>query len=57
MENGCAKCTEKQKKDVKYVIKHLINHKKNDWVQLTAKYDPENKYRTKYEDKLRDIKA
>ncbi|CAB3231651.1 unnamed protein product [Arctia plantaginis] len=57
LENECAKCTEKQKDGVKYVMKHMIKYKVDDWKKLTDKYDPENKYRTKYENQLREVEA
>ncbi|XP_075981633.1 uncharacterized protein LOC142980184 [Anticarsia gemmatalis] len=56
LENDCDKCTEAQKKGTDRVLKHMINNEEEFWKELTAKYDPENKYATKYEEKLREAK-
>nr|AOG12898.1 chemosensory protein [Eogystia hippophaecolus] len=50
LQTGCAKCTEAQDKGASRVIEHLIKNEKEIWGELTAKYDPEGKYRKKYED-------
>lgn len=57
LENECAKCTETQKNGTRKVIGHLINNEDAYWKELTAKYDPENKFTAKYEKELREIKA
>nr|AOG12900.1 chemosensory protein [Eogystia hippophaecolus] len=57
LENYCAKCTETQRNGTRRVIGHLINNEEEYWGQLKAKYDPTNKYVTKYEDDLRSVKA
>ncbi|PZC77867.1 allergen Tha p 1 [Helicoverpa armigera] len=57
LENECGKCTEAQKKGTRRVIGHLINHEADFWNELTAKYDPERKYTTKYEKELKEVKA
>nr|BAF91714.1 chemosensory protein [Papilio xuthus] len=57
LENNCGKCTETQKSGSRKVIGHLINNEKEYWGKLTAKYDPERKYVTKYESELRKIAA
>ncbi|CAB3231650.1 unnamed protein product [Arctia plantaginis] len=57
LENNCGKCTDKQKEGTKRVLSHMINNEEEYWNELTAKYDPENKYRTKYEKELREAKA
>ncbi|KAA1412535.1 hypothetical protein F0U44_22600 [Nocardioides humilatus] len=57
LETECAKCTEAQKKGTRRVIGHLINNESKSWNELTAKYDPENKFTAKYEKELREIKA
>jgi hypothetical protein len=31
------------------VFQHLIKNKPSQWAELSAKYDPQGKYRTKYE--------
>ncbi|MDK0835621.1 allergen Tha p 1 [Helicoverpa armigera] len=55
LENGCAKCTDKQKEGTRRVIAHLIKHKNADWQKLKAKYDPEGKYTHKYEKELEEV--
>ncbi|KPJ09676.1 Ejaculatory bulb-specific protein 3 [Papilio machaon] len=57
LENNCEKCTDTQKSGTRKVIGHLINNEKEYWGKLTAKYDPERKYVTKYETDLRKIAA
>ncbi|CAK1584489.1 unnamed protein product [Parnassius mnemosyne] len=52
VENDCAKCTEKQREGTRKVIGHLINHEKEFWQQITAKYDPTHKHSAKYEKEL-----
>ncbi|XP_047031341.1 ejaculatory bulb-specific protein 3-like isoform X1 [Helicoverpa zea] len=55
LENGCAKCTDKQKEGTRRVIAHLIKHKLEEWEKLKAKYDPEGKYTHKYEKELEEV--
>ncbi|XP_046999750.1 ejaculatory bulb-specific protein 3-like [Schistocerca americana] len=55
LSNECAKCNEKQKSGTKKVLKHLINHKKDTWEQLKAKYDPEGTYSKKYEEREKEL--
>nr|QCX43082.1 chemosensory protein csp2 [Helopeltis theivora] len=57
LENYCAKCTETQRSGTRRVIGHLINNESSYWNQLTAKYDPDNKFVAKYESELRTVKA
>ncbi|XP_050352514.1 allergen Tha p 1-like [Nymphalis io] len=57
LENYCAKCTEAQKRSTRVVISHFINNEPDYWKELTAKYDPQNKYVKKYEDELKSIKS
>nr|APG32551.1 chemosensory protein [Conogethes punctiferalis] len=57
LENYCAKCTEIQRNGTRFVIGHLINNEAEYWAQLTAKYDPQHKYVSKYENELRTVKA
>ncbi|CAH2042434.1 unnamed protein product, partial [Iphiclides podalirius] len=58
LQTGCAKCTEAQKKGTSKTIKFLTEHKPDIWNELCAKYDPEGKWRKKYEEeaKANDIK-
>ncbi|CAG4947252.1 unnamed protein product [Colias eurytheme] len=51
LETGCSKCTETQEKGSYTMIEHLINKEKEIWNELTAKYDPEGKYKKKYEER------
>ncbi|XP_013187513.1 ejaculatory bulb-specific protein 3 isoform X2 [Amyelois transitella] len=50
METECAKCTKKQKRNTRRVLKHIIINEKDYWEQLKAKYDPIAKYWPKYEE-------
>jgi hypothetical protein len=54
LQNDCAKCSEKQKAGAEKVIKFLYKNKPEQWKQLQEKYDPDNTYFKKYEDKLKD---
>ncbi|XP_053615079.1 ejaculatory bulb-specific protein 3 [Plodia interpunctella] len=49
METECSKCTKKQKKNTRKILRHLIIHEKDFWEQLKAKYDPTAKYYPTYE--------
>ncbi|XP_060831058.1 ejaculatory bulb-specific protein 3-like isoform X2 [Bombus pascuorum] len=49
----CLKCTEKQKEIVNKVVTFLITNKPKLWDHLMNKYDPENKYRYKYEEQVK----
>ncbi|KDR22555.1 Ejaculatory bulb-specific protein 3 [Zootermopsis nevadensis] len=55
LENDCGKCSDSQRGMVEKVIRHLFNEKTELWKQLQEKYDPENKYATKYGDRLKKI--
>nr|CAJ01495.1 hypothetical protein [Glossina morsitans]CBA11327.1 chemosensory protein 1 [Glossina morsitans morsitans] len=55
LQTECSKCSEKQKKTSEKVIKHLMDHKPEEWKVLQTKYDPEGIYYSKY--KARDAKA
>ncbi|XP_055548418.1 ejaculatory bulb-specific protein 3-like [Wyeomyia smithii] len=48
LENNCAKCSEKQKETTTKVIKNLTENRPEQWKALKAKYDPDNKYSSKY---------
>lgn len=56
LENECAKCTDVQKKGIRRVVKHLINHENDYWNELTAKFDPDRKFTEKYEKELKELK-
>jgi hypothetical protein len=49
LESACSKCNEKQKNATEKVFKHLSEKKPAQWTELQAKYDPQGKYRSKYE--------
>nr|WPA71068.1 chemosensory protein protein 19 [Diaphania glauculalis] len=57
LENYCAKCTDTQRSGTRRVIGHLINNEAAYWTQLSAKYDPDRKFVTKYEKELRTVKV
>lgn len=50
LETECAKCSDHQKEVVRKVVKFLVTNKQDIWRDLKAKYDPEGKYSTKYEE-------
>nr|AGY49267.1 putative chemosensory protein [Sesamia inferens] len=56
LEEDCAKCTKTQRDGTRRVLGHLINHEKDYWNQLKAKYDPQSKYSSKHEEELRTLK-
>jgi len=49
LESACSKCNERQKSATEKVFQHLSKNKPEQWAELTAKYDPQGKYRSKYE--------
>lgn len=51
----CAKCSEKQKQGSEKVIKYLSENKPEVWSKILVKFDPDNKYRTKYEERAKKI--
>nr|ALN66864.1 chemosensory protein [Phenacoccus solenopsis] len=55
IKTECAPCTEKQKEGAKKVIKHLTKNKPTEWKNLMDKWDPERKYREKYESRIDEI--
>jgi hypothetical protein len=57
LQNDCAKCTDKQKEAAEKVITFVYKNKPNEWKQLQEKYDPDNTYYNKYENRLKDIVA
>lgn len=56
LATNCSKCTEKQRTGANRVLKHMIENKKAEFDELTAKYDPDNKYLTKYKAELEKLK-
>jgi hypothetical protein len=57
LQNDCEKCSDTQKEMAEKVIRHLYNKKPEQWKQLQEKYDPDNTYVKKYEDRLKKITA
>jgi len=57
LQNDCAKCSDKQKEAAEKIIKFLYKNKPEEWKQLQEKYDPDNTYYNKYEQKLKEIAA
>ncbi|XP_044746257.1 allergen Tha p 1-like [Coccinella septempunctata] len=57
LEDGCERCTDKQREVAAKVIKFLIEKKPELWKELLEKFDPEKKFRSKYEDRLKEISA
>ncbi|KAF4524965.1 hypothetical protein B566_EDAN014482 [Ephemera danica] len=49
LEQGCSKCTPKQKDATEKVIRFLIDNRPEQWMELQAKYDPNGVYRQRYE--------
>ncbi|XP_019866900.1 ejaculatory bulb-specific protein 3-like [Aethina tumida] len=54
LENDCAKCSEKQREGSKKVIRHLIQHKRQAWIELEAKFDKNGLYRKRHEAELKE---
>nr|AKI84392.1 CSP9 [Holotrichia parallela] len=50
LQNGCSKCSEKQKEGSRTVINFLVENKKETWDELKQIYDPEGKYEKEYQD-------
>ncbi|XP_003491112.1 ejaculatory bulb-specific protein 3 [Bombus impatiens] len=55
LATDCQKCTEKQSENIKKVAFFLITKKPELWDQLMDKYDPEKKYRSKYEEQVKKL--
>lgn len=49
MQSACSKCTDVQRIMARKVVKHLKENETENWKQLKAKYDPDNKYTEIYE--------
>ncbi|KAK9498834.1 hypothetical protein O3M35_003390 [Rhynocoris fuscipes] len=54
LETECSKCTDAQKKIAGKVMSFLLQNRRNYWNELLAKYDPEGKFRKKYEQSSED---
>ncbi|CAK9807613.1 Ejaculatory bulb-specific protein 3 [Anthophora plagiata] len=51
----CKKCSDKQREVIRKVIKYLVDNKPELWTNLANKYDPEKKYRMKFEEEAKKI--
>ncbi|XP_022910876.1 ejaculatory bulb-specific protein 3-like [Onthophagus taurus] len=49
INNGCSKCSEKQREGGKKVLRFIIDNERAAWDELEKKYDPSGEYRKKYE--------
>ncbi|CAH1640301.1 unnamed protein product [Spodoptera littoralis] len=49
MQTSCSKCTDKQKKGARKVVRHIRAKEQEYWKQILAKYDPEDQYKENYE--------
>nr|ALT31612.1 chemosensory protein 30 [Cnaphalocrocis medinalis] len=49
MQTGCTKCTDKQKKAARKVVKHLKEKEEDFYKQIVSKYDPQDKFKPTYE--------
>ncbi|EDW01928.1 ejaculatory bulb-specific protein 3 [Drosophila grimshawi] len=48
LKTECSKCSEKQRQNSDKVLRHIIDHKPDEWKVLQAKYDPEEVYSKRY---------
>ncbi|KAL2715301.1 ejaculatory bulb-specific protein 3-like [Vespula squamosa] len=54
LETDCSKCSPKQREFAEEAMKFLSHNKKDIWEKLLAKYDPEKKYRNKFESRAKE---
>ncbi|KAK0167475.1 hypothetical protein PV327_004870 [Microctonus hyperodae] len=54
LKTGCKECSEKQKAGSEKVIRYIVNERPDLWERLAKVYDPNNEYRTKYEDRAKE---
>ncbi|CAH0401231.1 unnamed protein product [Chilo suppressalis] len=50
----CVECTEKERRDSRKIIKHLINKEQDYWQQIVQKYDPDRKAATDFEKEFKE---
>ncbi|XP_012340063.1 ejaculatory bulb-specific protein 3 [Apis florea] len=55
LATDCKKCSEKQRDVIKKVIKFLVENKPEMWDALANKYDPDKKYRVKFEEEAKKL--
>nr|AHE13804.1 chemosensory protein 9 [Lissorhoptrus oryzophilus] len=53
LEDECSKCSEYQKDRGRKALKFLIEKRRGYFDQLEAKYDPDGKYRKRYEENMK----
>nr|WJJ63299.1 chemosensory protein 14 [Pachyrhinus yasumatsui] len=49
LENDCLKCSEVQRNGSRKILKHLVNNKREWFIELEAKYDSAHNYRERYD--------
>ncbi|CAH1988479.1 unnamed protein product [Acanthoscelides obtectus] len=57
LENGCGSCTDKQKAGAKKVIRYLMKNKPDWWKELNDRFDPDGKYKAKFDAFLKEAEA
>ena len=55
LETDCEKCSEPQKKGSEKVIAFLYKNKPEQFKELQEKYDPDNKYYKRHEQRLKEL--
>lgn len=53
LQNGCAKCSEFQRKNTRKILNFILKNKRPWFDQLEQKYDPERAYRVKFADEIK----
>ncbi|GBP07779.1 Putative odorant-binding protein A10 [Eumeta japonica] len=48
IEDGCIKCSDKQKLGSERVMHYIIDHRPDDWAKLEEIYNPDGSYRNNY---------
>ncbi|XP_046434865.1 allergen Tha p 1-like [Neodiprion fabricii] len=49
LENDCKSCNDRQKAGSEKVIRFLVNERPEIWDKLAKKFDPDNRYRVKFQ--------
>ncbi|KAG7211583.1 hypothetical protein KM043_010839 [Ampulex compressa] len=53
LENGCEKCSEKQRDGSEKVVRFLVNERPEIWQTLSSRYDPTGEYKIKFRDEAK----
>lgn len=53
LESSCSKCSEKQRESSEKILQFISKSKKPQWEELKAKYDPDQKFVTKYREEAK----